>query len=163
MPDEVFTTSFDVQPYVGAHPIVFGMGPAEVHALLGAPWRERSPTWGGGFSDYWMECRINVGYGDDMAVKHVGFTPGRFSLSLSGSPLWSPADHPDPNPRLLQLDPDPVEHLGFLIFNRIGVTTTGYHDEDQDDRSIAVYPRGAWDMFLPKAVAPDLRRYRRAN
>ena len=52
-----------------------------------------------------------------------------------------------------------MEVLGFLVFDRIGVTTTGYHDDDEDDLAITVYPRGAWNKFLKKGVAPDLSRY----
>src|SRR4051794_18517328 len=98
-----------------------------------------------------------------MTVNHVGFGPGDFSLLLDGSPLWSPQGHPDPNPSLLRPDPNPMEVLGFLVFDRVGVTTTGYHDDDENDLAITAYPRGAWDKFLKRGVAPDLSRYERGE
>ncbi len=151
--------SFDIQPYVGALPIAFGLSRGEVHALLGAPQVASPPTQWRGISDSWEDGKLQVGYDNDEAVVHVGFGPGDFSLSLAGTPLWSPSEHPDPNPALLRLDPRPMEVLGFLMFDRIGVTTTGYHDDDEYDLAVTVYPRWAKDRFLTKATSPDLSRY----
>lgn len=91
----------------------------------------------------------------------MGFGPGKFELWLSGSIIWSPDAHPDPNPLLLRADPAPLERLGFLVFNRLCVTTTGYHDDDESQRALTVYPPGKWDELLGKATTPDLSRYHR--
>jgi len=152
---------FDIRPFAGALPVAFGMSRADVHGLLGAPEVESRQTQWRRHVDSWDECRFNVGYDEQLTVVHVGFIPGRFFLRLAGTPLWSVWTHPDPNPFLLRLDPEPVEALGFLIFGRIGVTTTGYHQGDEGDLSIAVHPRETWDAFLKKGVAPDLSRYGR--
>lgn len=90
-------------------------------------------------------------------MNHVGFGPGNSSLSLAGTLLWSATSHLDPNPLLLRLDPNPVEVLGFLVFDRIGVATTEYHDGDGDDRAIAVSPCEAWDELLVHAPADGVR------
>ena len=50
-----------------------------------------------------------------------------------------------------------------LESNDVGVTSTGYHDDDENDLAITAYPRGAWDKFLKKGVAPDLSRYERGE
>jgi hypothetical protein len=155
--------SFDIHPYLGALPIIFGLTRAEVHALLGVPQVSSPPTPWRGISDSWEGGNPSIGYDEKETVTHIGFGPGDFSLLLSGSPLWSASEHPDPNPALLRLDPNPVEALGFLMFDRIGVTTTGYHDDDEDDLAITVYPRGAKDKFLKKAKVPDLGRYLRVT
>jgi len=60
----------------------------------------------------------------------------------------------------LALDPDRFELPGFLVFPRIGVTTTGYHDDYPSDQALTVFPEGAWDKYLPRASAPDLSPYR---
>jgi hypothetical protein len=49
--------------------------------------------------------------------------------------------------------------LGFLVFTRLGVTTTGYHDDDESQRALTIFPRGTWDLLLEKATEPDLIRY----
>ena len=155
--------SFDILPFVGPLPIAFGMTRAEVHALLGVPQVESPPTQWRGVSNSWDDGKIQVGYDGGMTVNHVGFGPGDFLLLLNGSLLWSPQGHPDPNPSLLRLDPNPMEVLGFLVFDRVGVTTTGYHDDGENDLAITAYPREAWDKFLEKGVAPDLSRYERGE
>jgi len=88
-------------------------------------------------------------------VDHVGFCPGGFELLLLGADLWSAAQQPDPNPTLLRHDPAPLESLGFLVLSQLGTTTTGYHDDDENQRALTVFPRGAWDKFLQNAHRPD--------
>ena len=61
---------------------------------------------------------------------------------------------------MLKLDPDPLERVGFLVFTRIGITTTGYHDGDESQRAITVCPRDTYDGFLKKATSPDLSQYK---
>src|SRR5215204_3303021 len=107
---------FDIEPFVGALPVRFGMYRSEVHRLLGPPEASHAIWDGSGMTDYWNESRINVGYDNDGAVKHVGFCPGGCELLLRGTPLWSLDEQPDPNPHLLRLDPTPVESVGILIY-----------------------------------------------
>lgn len=152
--------TFDIVPFVGPLPVRFGMLRDEVHALLGSP-ESSHPIWNkSGTTDYWNASRINVGYHNDGTVKHVGFSPGGYSLLLSGRGIWSSADQPDPNPFLLEHDPAPVEYAGFLIFRAIGVTTTGYHDDDEAQVAVTVSPAGTWDELLSNARPPNLRKYK---
>ena len=152
--------TFDIQPYVGALPIRFGMTRAEVHALLGAPDDSSPPTRWSGICDWWEEYCLNLGYDEKETVAHFGFSPGNYGLLLCGSPLWSASEHPDPNPSLLRLDPNPIETLGFLMFDQLGVSTCGFHDDDRAQRGLTLYPRDANDKFLEKGKVPYLRRYR---
>lgn len=152
--------SFDIRPYTGALPLSFGISRAEVHRVLGTPQVASPPLAHRGYSDSWDDGNIQIGYDANLAVNHIGFGPGEFALSLCGSPLWTTDEHPDPISALLQQDPDPWETLGFLVFDRIGITTTGYHDQDDNDLSLCLYPRGKWDKSLQKATRPDLSRYR---
>ncbi len=77
------------------------------------------------------------------------------------SPLDRRRRHPDPNPALLLRESGSAPALGFLVFTRLGVTTTGYHDDDEDQRAITVFPLGKWDEMLKKrGTVPDLSRYK---
>ena len=151
---------FDVSPFAGAMPVAFGMPRARVHALLGSPQVKSPPTKWRGLTDSWDDGNIQIGYDAGEAVNHIGFGPGNYSLLFDGSPLWTASLHPDPNSFFLQLDPNPLETFRFLVFNKIGVTTTGYHDDDKSQLAITVYPRGAWDESLAEATVPDLSRYK---
>jgi hypothetical protein len=152
--------SFDIQPFVGALPIRFGMTRLEVHEFLSTP-EASQPIWdGSGTTDFWSQSRIIVGYDNNGIVKHVGFRPGGCNLSLSGALIWSIEEQTDPNFQLLRIDAAPVESLGILIYPAIGISTTGYHDGDENQLCIAVSPAGTWDDVVKTADRPDLSKYR---
>jgi hypothetical protein len=148
-------TSFAIRPFDGALPVRFGMQRALVIQMLGNPEtsNEKVDTWG-------PNLEINVGYDQDRVVNQVGLGPGEYELTIFEQSLWTPQQHPDPNPTFLRLDPEPVERVGFLVFTKLGVATTGYHDDDPSQYAISIYPRGAWDRLLLKAKKPILDKYK---
>jgi hypothetical protein len=153
-------TSFDIEPFVGALPVRFGMARSEVHGLLGTP-EASNPIWNeSGTMDYWNESRIIVGYDNNGIVNHVGFRPGGCKLSLRSTLIWSIDEQPDPNVHLLQIDSAPVESVGILFYPSLGIGTTGYHDGDENQLCLSVSPAGTWDDVLKNAKSPDLSKYR---
>ena len=146
--------SFDIQPFIGTLPIRFGAPRSRVLEIMGPP----DVT--GGNSDSWGPgLEINIGYSDDGMVDHIGFRPGEFELTLNGKTIWTPTVHPDPNLSFLMLDQEPLEHVGFLVFTKLGIKTTGYQDDDPNEFALALFPSGAWDKFLPRAKKPNLEKY----
>lgn len=155
-------TQFDIRPHVGALPVTFGMHRDDVHRLLGPP-EHSSPIWNkSGFSESYLRGVYNVGYDNDWKANHVGFGPGVIELSIDGRPIWSPDHQPDPNPVFLALDPAPVATVGFWIYLRLGVTTTGYHDDDESQRAITAFPPSRAESFMKRAMPADTSRYRLA-
>jgi hypothetical protein len=151
---------FDIQPYIGALPIVFGMQRAEVHQLLGRP-ESSFPIWdGSGVSDHYSEVKCSLGYDKTGTVNHVGFSPGLVELTIQGQPIWTQQEQSDPNPILLTLDPEPMEFVGFWFFLRIGVTTSGYHDDDPNQWAITVFPQGSKSELMAQAEPADTSTYR---
>jgi hypothetical protein len=147
--------SLDIHPFEGAAPIRFGMHRSQVAEILGIPSfvGEENDRWGPGLE-------INIEYDKNGMVYHLGLCPGDYELRFEGQILWSPNDHPDPNPMFLTRDPEPYECVGFLVFAKLGVTTAGYHDDDPSQRSVVVYTPGAWDEMLVKAKRSALDKYR---
>jgi hypothetical protein len=155
-------TRFDIRPHLGALPVAFGMHCDEVHRLLGLPGTS-SPLWNkSGFSESYLRGVYNVGYDNGWRANHVGFGPGGIELSIDGQPIWSIGQQPDPNPVLLALDPAPVTTVGFWIYLRLGVTTTGYHDDDKFQRAITAFPPSRAESYLKRATPADTSRYRPA-
>ncbi len=151
---------FNIRPYLGTDPIAFGMSQKDVHRVLGAP-ETSFPVWNkAGFAEHYLHGGYNVGYDNAWIVNHLGFGPGSVELSIQGRSVWTLEDQPDPNPIFLSLDPEPVEFVGFWNFLRIGVTTTGYHDDDPDQFAVTVFPCGANDGLLAKAKPADTSKYR---
>lgn len=155
--------SFNIEPFVGALPIRFGMNRAKVHELLGTPEASHAIWDRSGTTDYWNESRVNVGYDNQDIVNHVGLAPGGCELFLNGNVIWSVETQPDPNGELLHLDPAPLETMGILVFTALGISTGGYHDSDDAQRSLTVSPAGAWDEILRDSKRPDLKKYRKGG
>jgi len=149
---------FDLSPFVGALPIQFGMPSDEVTALLGKP---RST----GKGSLWGEKgEVVIGFDSQDLVDHFGFGPGELSLKFRGETLWTLSNFEDPNPILLKYDSSPVEHVGFLIFLKLGIQTTGFHDDEDEtldygDKTISMFPKSGLQYCIDKGGIPDLRKY----
>jgi hypothetical protein len=143
---------FDIYPYLGPLPLRFGTPRRDVPTCLGIPGRpSRNGDWFGS---------VRVGYYDTEEVVEVGFGPRDVTLSFLGKRLWDDERTEDPMPLLLRHDSAPIEFYGFVVFLKIGVTCTGFHDDDHSQRAITVFRRGLWDKHISKAKEPDLSRYR---
>lgn len=152
-------TRFDIRPHLGAWPVAFGMHRDEVHRLLGPP-QTSAPVWDrSGFSESYLDGVYNVGYDNAWIADHVGFGPGPIELSIGERAIWTVHEQPDPNPILLTLDSAPVTTLGFWIYLKLGVTTTGYHDDDEYQRALAVFPPSRAGWFEARAVPANTGRY----
>ena len=143
---------FDIYPYVGPLPLRFGTQRRDVPACLGIPARpsRKDDRFGS----------VRVAYYDTEEVTEVGFGPREVTLSFLGTRLWDGERIDDPMPLLLKHDSNPLEFYGFVVFLKIGVTCTGFHDDDPSQRAITVFRRGLWDKHIPKGKQPDLNRYR---
>lgn len=144
----------ELRPYEGAAPLLFGCSRAAVAAILGPP-RIR-----GRADDSWGEkLELIVGYDSDGMLNHIGVGPGAFGVVFVDIPIWTTDSIQDPNAVFLKFDADPVESLGFLIFSKLGIATTGFHDDDRSQRAIILFPRGSWVDEALHAGKPVLSRY----
>lgn len=136
---------FEIIPYIGALPLRFGMTTEDAHSLLGTP-QNTSTIWDKtGFSHSWADPNLNIGFSNENALNHVGFIPRGCCVSLKGTCIWTRESCVDPNPILLRFDPHPRECYGFLVYHEIGITTTGFHDDDPSQHSLCIFTRGAYD------------------
>ena len=148
---------FDIDPYRGALPILFGMSRDEVRHLLGTPGASARESAGHGMFDYYSE--FNVGYDDSHLVNHVGLGPIGAELMIQGRPIWDGIHPSDPNPILLALDPNPLESAGIWLFLKLGVTSSGFHDDDDGQRAVTAFSRTA----LIALTASDIVRLHPAD
>ncbi len=52
--------------------------------------------------------------------------------------------------KIMTADPNPMHYLGFIVFLKVGITLTGFHDEDISQRALTLFERGAWDHRISK-------------
>jgi hypothetical protein len=138
-----------IKPLVGIGNITFGMSPTEVLSIMGTP----SSTTRNGIKE-----RINF---DDKLDENVtflfengdlcelGVARRNVLVSIYGFYVFS-----DPRRTLDELKKRVsvvYERNGFLIFDDIGITLTGFHDEAEEDQAITVYTMGRWSRIIPKA------------
>ena len=139
---------FEIISYSGCGNIKFGMTPAEVESELGAPDQ---------VSENYLNQRVefrsfmNVAYsnGDEPRLNHIGFGRQMEAVTYKELKLFKE----DPFTVLKELarsDSHPYVYLGFVVFLDLGITLTGFHDEDESQKAIALFEKGAWDARIKK-------------
>jgi len=130
---------FKIRPFVGVGNAEFGMTPLEIEAVLGPSISVKTTNRG---EREEIRENIAVRYGD-RGVIEFAFLP-EADLGIDDFDLFGA---PDPVGVLLGYDPSPKECFGFLIFLKIGVAITGYHDGDESQRAITTFQPGRWDSM----------------
>ena len=139
---------FDILPYSGAGKISFGMTPQEVETIYGPA---------DGVSLNHLKQRVefrsfmNVGYstGPTEGVSHIGFGRQMEGVQFKDANIFLD-DEDQVLKRLTSEDGNPFLYLGFVVLLNLGMTLAGFHDHDISQKSVALFPRGAWDKRLPK-------------
>ena len=58
--------------------------------------------------------------------------------------------------RLFLLDSSAATYLGFLVFLELGISLTGFHDDDEDQKAFTAFERGSWDKRKMKLKKIDI-------
>ena len=132
-----------IEPYKSLGPIRFGMTPTGVESLLGPCQRlgtnrreEREEHRAEGLvvrysSEKQTVCEMTV------------YRPG--NAELGGINLF-----PDPQrafAELCLLDGSPFECVGIIVFLKLGIALTGFHDAHDEQLAVAVFEEGRWDVM----------------
>jgi hypothetical protein len=133
---------FVIESYVSAGPLKFGMSHAELIATIGEPAVQEKSRLGDVIARY-------DGFGATISaagVVEVYFLPTT-DVTLSSVEIYSDDRTFD---KLCALDGAPKELLGFIVLLELGVTLTGFHDQDQSQKAITAFARGRWDQLSGK-------------
>jgi hypothetical protein len=139
---------FVIEPGIGARPILFGMTPSDVRNVLGLEpeWVDIMATENRKMRDYYPEF-TGVDYDNNDQVYSVSFSPlGKIELWFGSVDLFDDEAGINPIAVFLKADANPYESYGFIIFDKIGVAVTGYHDNDKSQRALTVYKKGTWGL-----------------
>ncbi|MBD9424992.1 hypothetical protein IB232_06650 [Pseudomonas sp. PDM15] len=138
-----------IQPGKGVLPIVFGMKPSEVAELFEtSPYRSRLNR-NKEREEFW-ECNgkhLSVTYNSqDDEVIEITLYPGLEAwigtVKILGTGAVNPIQY------LRWLDDSPLEGVGVMLFKKIGISTSGFHDNDKSQESITVAAPGRFDSIL---------------
>lgn len=153
--------SFEIEPYQAAKPVEFGMSPDEVTGKL-----EENPSSEEKYPDtqklknrYYFDGAVRVHFDQNETVDEISFVPrSGVSLSFNGENLFDEKTVGNPLTVFLKQDKNPLDDYGFIVFEKLGVAVTGYHDRDKSQRAITVFKKGRW-TDLDQAKPIDLSKF----
>jgi hypothetical protein len=94
---------------------------------------------------WFADGSVTVTFAEDRVVE-IGLAPPT-DVIFEGRNLFR---EPNAWKELVERDGDPKEIVGFLVLRDLGVTLTGFHDNDEAQKAVTVFERGRWDDFLAK-------------
>lgn len=147
---------FQITPYKSVGPIRFGMSVAELIEAVGDPVKITKNRLGE--LDYrYPGFRVALS-SKDRTVAEIGLVPEADAI-IDGVTIFS---SPDSFARLVKKDGNPYEYVGFVVLLNLGLTMTGFHDNDDSQKAVTVFAKGRWDGVksqLKKFGGTKARRY----
>ncbi|MDQ1924645.1 hypothetical protein [Massilia pseudoviolaceinigra] len=146
---------FDLTSYSGVNNARFGMTPKEIEAIFGLPDIVDM--------DYFQQREefrlfMNVAYSaEPERAIHFGFGRQMKGTKYNEISLFTE----DPNivlRKLIAADGNPQLLLGFVIFLNLGLTLTGFHDNDESQKAVTLFERGFHDESLQEMKPFRLRK-----
>lgn len=135
---------FEIVSYVGAKPLLFGMTETQAQSVVGHPLKTSVNNLGERNSQYEL---FSVRYSpQNGTLVEVGFSSAA-KVTIHGLELFR---QPEAFPKFLREDSCPYEYFGFVILLDLGITLTGFHDNDPHQRAITAFERGRWDHLKGK-------------
>jgi len=140
--------SFELVPHIGAGKICFGMTPQEIEKIYGAA---DSVTFNHLKQKVELRSFMNLGYspGSAEALSHIGFGRQMKNIRFKDNNLFLDNESVI-LAKLVAEDGNPLTCLGFIVFFNLGITLTGFHDQNVSQKALTMFPRGAWDKWIPK-------------
>ncbi len=140
---------FDIKPYIGVGSLKFKMRPDEVVGILGKP-DDVDEENGEELREYRVDNGLQTVYSSNVEeLVEIGFSSNIIGLSYNGIELFrrSSADVLD---FLIAEDKSPYALLGYIVLLSLGVTLTGFHDADEDQKAVTVFTKGRWNSMKDK-------------
>ncbi|NHZ97920.1 hypothetical protein [Massilia sp. CCM 8734] len=143
------SSNYEIKSYIGVGDLLFGMRPDEVIQHAGVPSVVRTNMLGERHERR-FGTGIGLTYGKlNNGLVELGFSRQLTELTFQGRPLFL-----EPSKKIfkmmIELDGAPYEHVGFIVLFNLGITMTGFHDDDEEDKAVTVFARGRWDETLKK-------------
>ena len=136
--------NFEIVSYMGAKPVLFGMTEVQVFNLVGPHLKATINNLGERNAQYES---FGIRYSkQEGTVLEIGFGNSA-KVTFRGVDLFGDRSAFQ---FLLALDSSPYEYFGFIVLLDLGITLTGFHDDDPSQRAITVFARGRWDHVKGK-------------
>lgn len=137
---------WNIEYYKGVGLVKFGMSPVEVEDLLGQP--EDSDSSRIFARKEFRDLSYPIIYYEKSGVAEIMFTK-----EASNVKIFDIDDIFAQNPiNVLQAvslrDKDLRETVGIIVSVELGIALTGFHDQDEDQKTVAAFRRNLWNSRL---------------
>ncbi len=130
---------FEIIPGEGLGPLRFGMGPIEIERILG---NKEDQSEYDDVVELYFSNYMNLSFRNDKLFQ-IGATRRSSGIAYKGMDIFSA----DPMAVLRALEMDAggaFESYGFIVFPKMGLSLTGFHDDDLDNKAMALSVLEEW-------------------
>lgn len=147
---------YEIESYLGAGALRFGMSPAQVHDILGNPRFTRSDP--GRLREMYGISPALTFTGPDKELKlvEIGFAKAAEDVTYRGENLFT-GERRATLRKLCDDDRDPREVVGTIVFPNLGISLTGFHTGHEDSLAVTAFAPGRWDAQLATSKPFKLR------
>ncbi len=134
--------NIELLTYSSAGGAKFGMTPGEIETILGAP-----DSVGSNYFKQRIEYRsfMNVGYSvDDNLAVHFGFGPQMIGIKFNDIFLFKEVSKTVLK-KIIARDGSPFLCYHLVVLLNLGLTLSGFHDNDESRKSVTLFERGTYD------------------
>jgi hypothetical protein len=133
---------YEVFPQIGVAGVKFGMSASVVENLWGAPSR-KSKNFLGDVTEVRDGALVTYDKDDD-GVAEIGFPSSYSNIVVKGVTIFQ-RPHDQTIASLQKLDADAYEGDGFIVFNALGISLSGFRGDDFKALTLTVFKCGWWN------------------
>jgi hypothetical protein len=130
---------FELIPGQGLLPVTIGMPYEALAVTMGAPGTRRDRAFGEDEDCWFLDQGLRVTLIDARVTEASVCPPGE--LYFEGKSLFRSRTQWK---ALVALEPQPMESVGFVILNTLGIAFTGLHDRVRSQFAVTAFPPGSW-------------------
>ncbi len=145
-------TVFDIKPYLGTGDICIGMSKSEVDKVLGKADESSKSMFSNETKEFRFENGLQVVYSEtEKTVVEISCYRNIPNVTFNQVNVFD-----EPGMKIMKVladaDGSPLETVGIIVFQKLGVSITGFDDDDNPGgKSLTVFARGRMDEYLDDA------------
>lgn len=137
----------NLTPYSAVGPLIFGMSKVETENAIGDI-NQTTDLLEGIIRIHSPSNDLLAQVSEDDKLIEVGFGRRATSVTL-GSINFFTQPKAQVIKELCKLDAGAVYGYGSIVFPALGISLTGFQNEDDDDKAITAFAKGVWDDIIP--------------
>jgi hypothetical protein len=152
--------AYEIDPYVSAGALRFGMTPGEVHQVLGtARFSRRDQGRLREMHGIGGPALTFTGTDNELRLVEIGFAKAAGEVSYGGINLFA-GERRAIVRQLCALDPAPKDVAGTIVLTKLGISLTGFDTGPEESLAVTAFAPGRWDEQIARAASFDMGQSR---